>query len=172
MRNNRFTVLLAGLLAVLCSDFAKAADVAGVFGQGRTHVVATAGTAHAFGDTYLVLGLGVSYYVIDGLNVGLSYEAWTGGDPGVSKLTPSAQYVFYRSERIKPYVGVFYRRTYVDGLPDIDSAGGKAGAYFRAGRNAYLGAAVVYESYVDCNNAVYRSCTSTTYPEVTFTLAF
>ena len=168
---NRFIALLAASLAMLCGGFTKAADVAGVFGQGRTHVIASAGTAHGFGETYLALGIGVSYYVIDGLNVGLGYEAWTGGDPGVSKLTPSAQYVFYRMERIKPYVGVFYRRTYIDGLPDIDSAGGKAGAYFRAGRNAYLGAAVVYESYVDCNTALYRSCSST-YPEVTFTLAF
>jgi len=166
----RFTVVLAALLAV-SSGIARAADVAGVFGQGRTHVVATAGTGYAFNENYLVLGLGLSYYVIDGLNLGVGFESWTGADPGMRKLTSSAQYVFYRMERIKPYVGVFYRRTYVDGLPDIDSAGGRAGAYVRAGRNAYIGAAVVYESYVDCNNTVYRSCSST-YPEVTFTLAF
>jgi hypothetical protein len=170
MPMKRFTVVLATLLA-LSSGVVRAAEVAGVFGQGRTHVIATAGTGHAFNESYLVLGLGVSYYVIDGLNLGLSFESWTGGDPGMRKLTPSAQYVFYRMERIKPYVGVFYRRTYVDGLQDIDSAGGRAGAYVRAGRNAYIGAAVVYESYVDCNNTVYRSCSST-YPEVTFTLAF
>jgi len=166
----RFTVVLAALLAV-SSGIARTADVAGVFGQGRTHVVATAGTGYAFNENYLVLGLGLSYYVIDGLNLGVGFESWTGADPGMRKLTSSAQYVFYRMERIKPYVGVFYRRTYVDGLPDIDSAGGRAGAYVRAGRNAYIGAAVVYESYVDCNNTVYRSCSST-YPEVTFTLAF
>jgi hypothetical protein len=29
----------------------------------------------------------------------------------------------------------------------------------------------VYESYVDCNKAVYRSC-SDTYPEISFTVAF
>ena len=167
----RITVMLATLLAVLSSGLARAADVAGVFSQGRTHFVASAGTAHAFNESYLVLGLGVSYYVIDGLNVGLGLESWTGGDPGIRKLTPSVQYVFYRAERIKPYAGLFYRRTSVDGLPDIDSAGGRAGAYVRAAGNAYVGAAMVYESYVNCNSALYRSCSST-YPEVTFTLAF
>jgi len=144
---------------------------AGLFAKGRTHVVATAGVGSAFNDDYLVLGLGVSYYVIDGLNVGLAFESWTGGDPKMRKLTPSAQYVFYQLGRIKPYVGAFYRRTYIDGLPDIDSAGARAGAYFQAGRNAYLGAGVVYESYVDCRESLYRSCSST-YPEVTFTFAF
>lgn len=171
MPNKRWSVVLAMLLATLSSGVARAADVAGVFSQGRTHVVASAGTGYAFNENYLVLGLGVSYYVIDGLNLGLALESWTGGDPGMRKLTPSAQYVFYRAERIKPYVGVFYRRTYVDGLPDINSAGGRAGAYVRAGGNAYVGAAVVYESYLDCNNTLYRSCSST-YPEITFTLAF
>jgi len=113
----------------------------------------------------------VSYYVIDGLNIGLAFESWTGGDPKMHKLTPSAQYVFYQLGRVKPYVGAFYRRTYIDGLPDIDSAGARAGAYFQAGRNAYLGAGVVYESYVDCHERTYRSCSST-YPEITLTLAF
>lgn len=163
--------LASVLAAALCAPAAKAQNIAGGFGQGRTHVVATAGTGHAFNESYLVLGIGVSYYVIDGLNVGLSLESWSGGDPGMQKITPSAQYVFYQLGRIKPYVGAFYRRTMVDGLPDIDSAGGRAGAYVQAGRNAYLGAGVVYESYVDCNSTVYRSCSST-YPEVTFTLAF
>ena len=163
---------IAVAVLLLIVPHARAQNVsAGLFAKGRTHVVATAGVGSAFNDDYLVLGLGVSYYVIDGLNVGLAFESWTGGDPKMRKLTPSAQYVFYQLGRIKPYVGAFYRRTYIDGLPDIDSAGGRAGAYFQAGRNAYLGAGVVYESYVDCQERTYRSCSST-YPEVTFTFAF
>ena len=159
------------MIGLLAGAPLHAQNVAGVFGQGRTHVIASAGSGHAFNEGYLVLGLGVSYYVIDGLNVGLALESWSGSDPGMRKLTPSVQYVFYQLDRLKPYVGAFYRRTYIDGLPDINSAGGRAGAYFRAGRSAYLGAGVVYESYLDCSNTVYRSCSST-YPEVTFTLAF
>src|SRR6266850_1746318 len=67
--------------------------------------------------------------------------------------------------------GAFYRRTFITGLDDLDSYGGRAGAYFQLGRNAYVGVAGVYESYTDCTDSRYRSC-SDTYPEVTFTFAF
>jgi hypothetical protein len=144
--------------------------VAGAFSKGRTHFLITAGNGYAFDESYLVLGLGVSYYVIDGLSVGLSLESWTGSDPGMYKVTPSVQYVFYQAP-LKPYVGGFYRRAYVDGLPDINSAGARAGIYFTAGRNAYIGIGAVYESYLDCKKSVYRSCDDT-YPEVSFTVAF
>jgi hypothetical protein len=109
--------------------------------------------------------------VIDGLNVGLFAETWSGADPHVYKLTPSVQYVLHQVPVVKPYIGAFYRRTYVENLPDINSAGGRAGAYLQAGRSAYVGAGVVYESYLDCSKTVYRECTST-YPEVSFTIAF
>lgn len=161
-------ILAAGALV---SSPAATADAAGAFGKGRTHFVVRGGTGSAFDQNYVVAGLGVSYYVIDGLNVALFIESWTGSDPSVYKVTPSVQYVLHQVPAVKPYVGVFYRRTYVESLPDINSAGGRAGAYLQAGRNAYLGAGVVYESYLDCNKTVYRECTST-YPEVSFTIAF
>jgi len=155
----------------LASNSAVAAEVAGVFGRGRTAVVVTGGSGYAFDQTYFVLGLGVSYYVINGLNVGLAVESWTGADPHITKVTPSVQYVFYQVPVLKPYIGAFYRRAYVSGLPDVDSVGGRAGVYVQAGRNAYVGGGVVYESYLDCNQAIYRSCTNT-YPELSFTIAF
>jgi len=148
-----------------------AGSVGGAFSKGRTHFVVTAGNGYAFDESYLVLGLGVSHYVIDGLNVGLSLESWTGSDPGMYKVTPSVQYVFYQVPRVNPYVGGFYRRAYIDGLPDISSVGARAGVYLNAGRNAYIGIGAVYESYLDCSTTVYRSCEDT-YPEVSFTIAF
>jgi len=166
--NRRILTVAAALLFALP---AHAADVAGVFGQGRTHFVVSGGTGYAFNQTYFVLGLGATYYVINGLNVGLFAESWTGEDPHLTKLTPSIQYVFYQVPVLKPYVGAFYRRTYISGQNDLNSVGGRAGAYFQAGRNAYVGAGVVYESYRDCNTAIYRSC-SDTYPELSFTVAF
>ena len=157
--------------AVVSVPTASAADVAGVFGQGRFGFVVSGGTGYAFNQSYFVLGLGATYYVLNGLNVGLFAESWTGSDPRLTKVTPSLQYVFYQVPVVKPYVGAFYRRTYVSGLPDINSAGGRAGAYVAAGRNAYVGAGVVYESYRDCNKTIYNSC-SETYPEISFTFAF
>jgi hypothetical protein len=150
---------------------AQSVSVAGAFGKGQVHFLATAGTGYAFDESYVVLGVGGSYYIVDGLNLGLSYEYWSGSDPNMSKLTPSIQYVFYQMRTVKPYIGAFYRRTYIDRLDDLDSAGARAGAYIQAGRNAYIGAGVVYESYIDCNEGVYRECDST-YGEITFTVAF
>jgi hypothetical protein len=164
-----FTVAAAAAFA--SSPPATAGEAAGVFSQGRTSLVITGGTGYAFNESYFVLGLGVSYYVIDGLNVGLSVESWTGSDPKLTKVTPSVQYVFHQIPKLNPYIGAFYRRTYIDGLPDINSAGARAGVYLAAGRNAYFGLGAVYESYLDCNKTVYSSC-SDTYPEVSFVISF
>ena len=168
-------VTVAAIATFASTPPATAAEVsgavAGAFGKGRTHFVVTAGSGNAFDETYLVLGLGVSHYLIDGLNVGLSLESWVGSDPSMYKVTPSVQYVFFQIPQLNPYVGGFYRRTYIDGLPDINSVGARAGVYLKAGRNAYIGIGAVYESYIDCNTNTYLSC-SDTYPEVSFTIAF
>jgi len=170
--NTKLAAITFAAIAFLASTPpAIAAEGAGAFGKGRTHFVVTGGSGSAFNETYFVLGVGVSYYVIDGLNVGLSLESWSGSDPGMTKITPSVQYVFLQVPQVKPYVGGFYRRAYIDSLPDINSVGARAGIYFTAGRNAYIGVGAVYESYVDCTKSVYRSCNDT-YPEVSFTIAF
>ena len=170
--NKKLATITVAAIATFASTMpAAAADVAGAFDKGRTHFVITGGNGYAFDESYLVLGLGVSYYLIDGLNVGLFLESWSGPDPSMYKVTPSVQYVFHQIPRVSPYIGGFYRRAYIDGLQDINSIGGRAGVYFAAGRNAYFGAGAIYESYIDCNKAVYRSC-SDTYPEVSFTIAF
>ena len=145
--------------------------MAGAFSKGRMHFAVTAGSGSAFDESYLVLGIGASYYLVDGLGVGVHYEWWSGADPDITKLTGSVQYVFHQVQAAKPYLGGFYRRTDVGGLPDLDSVGGRAGVYIGAGRNAHLGLGVVYESYLDCSETIYRSCDST-YGEVTFTIAF
>ena len=163
--------LAIAVVACALSCAAMAQEVAGVFGKGRTHAVVTAGTGYAFDESYLVLGAGITYYVVDGLGVGLFFESWSGADPGMTKITPSVQYVFHQMQALKPYVGAFYRRTDIDGLPDLDSVGARAGVYLRAGRNVYFGLGVVYESYLDCEKAIYRECDST-YGELSFTLAF
>jgi len=171
MNKKLAAITVAAIATFTSSPPATAADVAGAFSKGRTHFFVTAGNGYAFDESYLVLGVGLSYYLIDGLNVGLSFESWSGSDPGMNKITPSVQYVFHQNQTLKPYVGGFYRRAYIDGLPDINSTGARAGVYFTAGRNAYIGIGAVYESYIDCNESVYRSCNDT-YPEVSFTIAF
>jgi hypothetical protein len=174
--NKKLTAITVAAIATFAfTPPASSADVsgsvAGAFSKGRTHFVVTAGNGYAFDESYLVLGAGVSYYVIDGLNIGLSLESWSGSDPGMFKVTPSMTYVFHQNPKVNPYVGGFFRRAYIDGLPDINSVGARAGVYLTAGRNAYFGIGAVYESYIDCNTSTYRSC-SDTYPEISFTVAF
>ena len=168
-----YTKALAAVSLALAASAATAADVgaAGAFGKGRMHFTVTAGSGSAFDESYFVLGIGASYYLLDGLSVGVHYELWSGADPDITKITGSVQYVFHQMQTVKPYLGGFYRRTDVSDLPDLDSVGGRAGVYIGAGRNAYLGLGVVYESYLDCNETLYRSCDST-YGELTFTIAF
>jgi len=165
------TTLVTVVLATISGAPAMAADVAGVFSKGRTHLAVVVGNGYAFDESYTVLGAGVSYYLADGFNIGLYAESWTGGDPGIYKITPSVQYVFYQVPHVSPYLGAFYRRSYIDGLEDLNSVGGRAGVYIAAGRNAFIGAGAVYESYLDCNTTIYSEC-SNTYPELSFTFAF
>lgn len=167
--------LAAAVAAAACTfalpAMAQSVGATSGFSKGRTHFVFTAGTGYAFDESYLVVGLGANYYVVDGLNLGLHWEYWTGSDPKMSKLTPSIQYVFHQMNPVKPYVGAFYRRTYLERLEDLDSWGARAGVYLQAGRNSYIGAGLVYESYLDCETGIYRKCDST-YGEVSFTIAF
>jgi hypothetical protein len=150
---------------------ANAAEVAGSFSQGRSRLSIVGGSGYAFNETYVVLGVGASYYLLDGLNAGLDVEWWSGGDPRIVKVSPSVQYVFYHVPSMAPYLGAFYRRSYVENLKDLGSAGGRAGVYITAGRNTYFGVGMVYESYFDCNESTYASC-SDFYPEVSVTVAF
>ncbi|MDH4096023.1 MAG: hypothetical protein OEV81_14715 [Betaproteobacteria bacterium] len=165
-------VLLAlAIAAGTVSPPALAQQVAGAFSQGRTHLYVSGGAGSAFGESYVVIGAGVDYFLLDGLSAGLAFESWSGADPGFTKITPSVRYVFYGMQAVKPYVGAFYRRTDIDGLPSLDSTGGRAGVFVQAGRNAYLGFGVTYESYLDCQPSVYADCDST-YPELSFAVVF
>lgn len=147
------------------------ADAGVAFGKGKAHLSFVGGPGYAFDDDYFVLGVGGSYYLAEGLGVGLHLETWLGGSPDIYKLTPGIQYVFPRVPVVSPYVGGFYRRSFIERLPDLDSVGARGGAYLGVGRNALVGAGLVYENYLDCDKATYRSCDDL-YPELGFTLTF
>jgi hypothetical protein len=161
------------MLAFILPPFAPAdaAEVGGVFAQGRTRLSVTGGSGYAFGENYVVFGVGASYFVLNGLSAGLDLEWWSGADPGIFKVSPSVQYVFYQIPSVSPYVGAFYLRSYIDGFNDLNSGGVRAGVYIPAGRTTHIGVGVAHESYFGCDKSTYDSCTST-YPEVSVTVAF
>lgn len=159
------------MLLVVSAVPALAAGEGGTFGRGRTHFSLVAGNGYAFDNNYFVIGASATHYVIDGLGIGLSFENWSGGGPGITKYAPFAQYVFFRASLVQPYVGGFYRHTAVEGLPGINSVGERAGIYFASGANAFISAGLVHEAYLDCRETVYRACSST-YPDISITFAF
>lgn len=164
----KFTLIL--FLTLLSAIPARAAEVGGMFRQGQASFMLEAGSGTAYNNSYLILGVGVHYFVVDGLAVGLSYENWSGSTPGLSQVTPSVQYVFYDAPTIKPYVGAFYRHTSVSGLPGFNSVGVRAGGYIHSGRHTAIGVGLVGENYVSCQPA-FGSCTQF-YPEVSIIFAF
>ena len=166
MKKLLFTMLLLFPPLPAC-----AADAAGIFGQGSTQFSLLAGSGHAFNNNYLVIGAGASYYVLDRVGVGLSYENWSGSSPSINKISPSVQYVFYRQYSWQPYVGGFYRHSVITGLPGINSVGARAGVYFAAGPKSVVEVGLAYESYLNCQAAIYNSC-SEAYPEISLIFGF
>lgn len=162
-------LILAVLL--LMGTMPAHAGVGGAFSQGRAQFSLVAGNAYAFDYRYFVVGGNASYYLADGLGVGLSLENWSGDGPGINKYAPFAQYVFHQVPVLQPYLGVFYRHTDIEGLPGIRSSGGRVGVLWATGAHTYLSLGVVHETYQDCTETVYRVCSETN-PDLTLIFSF
>jgi len=163
-------LLFTAILSVYATN-ASAGAGADPFSAGSTRLSVIIGNGYAFNNSYLLIGVGAAYFFANGLDVGLDLEYWTGSSPGISKISPRVDYVINTGGAIKPYVGAFYRRTMIDGYPDLDSIGGRAGLFLMSGKGVYVGAGVVYENYLSCSNATYSSCDST-YPEFIVAVSF
>lgn len=172
LHNIIFCAALLGLAGLPVTSNAASIGSGGVgtaFSKGSTSLGVVAGSGSFGNENYIILGVGVGYYVLPGLELGIDVQHWFSGDPAITKVSPQVRYVFTQAKVIKPYVGAFYRRTYVESLDDIDSFGYRAGAYFSSNSGVYIGGGIVYEEYTDCNKVF--DC-SDTYPELLFTVSF
>jgi hypothetical protein len=146
---------------------------AGPFSRGSVRLSVLLGTGSSVTDTYLILGAGIGYYILDGFEVGLDYEAWILAEPVLNRLSPETRYVFHMVPVLKPYVGVFYRHTFVgEGIEDLDHVGGRLGAYImpRMSRT-YVGGGAVYERLLDCDDGSFYDCDEV-YPEISIGISF
>jgi len=143
-------------------------EEAGMFSKGRRRVSGTVGWGSSFGSDYLLVGLGVGYFVANGLTAGLDFEGWFLGDPTMYKVSPRLDYVVWRSPRMKPYFGGFYRYNFITDFDDQSSLGGRAGVFYKGTRGGMAGAGAVYEKFLDCE---FGAC-DTIYPEIFVTLSF
>src|SRR5262245_10107749 len=85
---------------------------AGPFSRGSIRLTLLVGWGSTVTEEYLILGGGPGYFLADGLEIGLDYEAWLFGEPVMHRLSPETRYIFHMVPVIKPYVGVFYRHTF------------------------------------------------------------
>lgn len=140
------------------------------FDQHRVRLSASLGWAGSASDNWIVVGLGAGYFVFKGLEVHADTQLWFVAQPVIFTVTPGVRYVFHQLSDIKPYVGAFYRRYFVDQVnSDTNSVGGRLGLYFAAGSNAYLGGGVVLEKFLDDN---FFASTTQVYPEFSFAFSF
>ena len=167
---NHYFLRLSRCSLALMSLLSFSSISAAPFAKGDVGVSLVVGSGQAFNDNYTIVGAGVGYYVMDGLRLGVNAQTWLGGDVSINKYSPQIQYVMARDERLKPYIGAFYRKTDIEGFDDLDSAGGRAGVYFSGRGDYYISVGVVHENYLSCDQAVYVSC-SDTYPELTVTFS-
>jgi hypothetical protein len=146
---------------------------AGPFSRGSIRLSALVGTGFTSSDDYLILGAGLGYYVLDGLEVGVDYDIWFLADPVLNRISPGVRYVFHMVPAIKPYVGGFYRHTFVsgDGIPDFNYLGARLGIYYvPQSKGMYVGGGAVYEHMLDCNSKVWEC--DNWYPEIFIGVSF
>lgn len=140
------------------------------FDQGRIAISAGGGTTSSLGHQYVVIGGSVGYYVLDGVGLALHGLHQFGSGPSISELSPELRYVaqpLVGRWPVIPYVGAFYNHWFIgDGLPDVDSVGGRAGGLWVSG-NVVLGLGVVVEHIV---SACTMDCDSV-YPDITIALS-
>jgi hypothetical protein len=167
MKHIKFIKTLS-LVLLLLIPLESSADI---FGQGGKRISLLLGRGQAFGDNYTILGLGFGYYVYDGLELGINWDSWQGGEPEINQVTPEVRYVFRNQSSIDPYVGALYRWTFISGFDDETAYGFRAGVYITAGRRSYIGIGAAYVETTSCDERIYVSC-SDTYPEFSYAISF
>ncbi len=140
------------------------------FDRGKLGLSGGGGTQTNLGYRYFVVGIGVGYFVLDGLEVGLGALHQFGDGPSISQVSPSLRYVAQplvgRSPLI-PYTGVFYRHWFIGSeLADVDTVGARAGLLYVSGQ-LVLGLGVVVERTVSTCDA---DCVQV-YPDFTISLS-
>lgn len=146
----------------------------GPFAKGKIRVGFYGGAGSTLGQTYVILGAGVGYYLLNGLEAGVDVEGWVLQDPTFWKVTPQVRYVLWQISPIRPYVGAFWRKTFVTGdnsqfiIPDYESYGGRLGIAYQKG-GSYVAVGAVYEKFQD---SPFEGDNDIWYPEIAFWISF
>lgn len=142
---------------------------ADLFDRGNLAFGGVIGSGYSGNESYMILGVSADYFAMNGLSVGVGYQGWFGADPTQNQLTLSTNYYIPLNDKLRPYVGAFFRETFISGYDDRSSYGGRAGLAVTMSRNTFISAGWAYEEYTNCPE--YLECSSN-YPEIVFSLAF
>ena len=140
------------------------------FDRGRIGISLGGGTQTNFDTSYVWLGAGVGYFVLDGLEVELDGVHEFGNGPSISMLSPSIRYVaqpLVGSWPVIPYVGASYAHWFFGGgYGDVDTIGARAGVLYISGLRVgaiVLGLGAAYDHVL---GSCITGCDSV-YPDVT-----
>lgn len=121
-------------------------------------------------ENYFIVGVSGDYFIRDDLSIGLGLRSWTGGTPTIQQVTLPVTYYMPTHTSYRPYLGAFYRYTYIgsDNYDNYSSAGGRAGVaiLFDSG---YAGFGWTQEVYLNRDN---MSNNSSGYPEAVIGFSF
>jgi hypothetical protein len=162
--NNLIQKLFAGPLAILLLT-PGLAQAQNNFESGTVRFSGSISASTSFGDNYYQFGIGAGYYLADGLELGLDARSWLGGEQNIHEVEPSVTVVLTHFGSLKPYGGLLYRRTFLEGQDDLSAYGGRAGLFLQQSQNLMLRAGVVAIRRQDCDSDIYSDC-SEVYPEV------
>jgi hypothetical protein len=139
------------------------------FDRGRFNL-SGAGTTSAFGERYYAIGLGATYYVLDGVGLGLWTQVQWGDGPTIFRTTPDLRYVaqpLVGRWPLVPYAGVFYTHWFVGSrIDDVDAIGTRGGLLYVSG-SMVLGLGIAYEHLVSTCS---MDCDAV-YPDITISIA-
>lgn len=158
LRNMQLTTL------VILIPFAELSSAESDFSTGKTRISVSAGTSTGFNGNYFQLGIGAGYYIRDGLELGLDTRSWMGGELKIHEVSPSVTYVFTQLESFKPYGGLLYRKTFIEGRDDRAAYGARGGFFLQQSQNLHLRAGIAAIRHQNCDLTIYSDCTEF-YPE-------
>jgi len=141
---------------------------AGVFDNGTKNVAVSVGSGTGFNNTYTIVGVSANYFMLSGLSVGVGYRGWFGGTPTMNEVDVPITYYLPLSGPFRPYVGAFYRHTFIsDNYEDYETVGARGGIAYIEG-NGYLSIGWAQEWYSRSNG----DKLSRGYPEITGGISF
>jgi len=153
------------LLSLLLLSSAVNADI---FSKDRASFGVSLGAGYSYSKSYTLVGLSGDYFVVDNLNVGVSYRGWFGATPMQNELSLSTNYFIPLSQKFRPYIGAFIRETFVEGYTNYESYGARGGVAM-VNKNSYVSVGYAYEQFSSCRSN--NECSSS-YPELVFGFSF